>query len=283
MISQKECRACCLDQIRRLADILGTDQSQVLQAFEAELKKSSTKTAPEYAELIFNAFKELTGVEDPYKDIKNNSNIEAVRLLPVVEKEVSKKLSGIQKLIEMAIIGNIIDYGAFKEVHIEDLIRATISAPYFKYHIKALEKDLAKSKNILYITDNAGEIIFDAALLKHLHKNGKNITLAVRSEPIINDATHVDALFAGLHKFAQVISTGTKIPGIITKRCSPEFVKALYDADLVISKGQGNFETLYIEPHKPKKLYYLFVVKCQTVAKLIGANVKDKVLWSSIS
>jgi len=282
MISQKDCKECCIDQIRRLAILLGTDQELVLKAFEADLAKNELKTAPEYAELIFHEFSKLTGIDDPYKEIKENSNREAQELIVEIEKELSKKLSGLKKFIELAIVGNVIDYGAFKEVNISEFITEALGAKYFKFDINELEKDLSEARTVLYIADNAGEIIFDRLLLEHLHSLGKNITVAVRGGAVINDVTIVDAEFAKLHDFAEVISTGSRIPGILLKKCSKDFVQKYIDTDIVISKGQGNFETLYcMEAQKPKKLHYLFMVKCQTVARLIGANVKDKVLMKA--
>ena len=279
MISPEECKECCIDQIRRLAVLLGTDEEHVMTAFEKAFATGDIKTAPEYAELIFSEFKKLTGVEDPYKEIKESSNLEAQKLLSSIDTELSQRLSGLSKLIEMTIVGNIIDYGAFREVHIEQFINETILAPYFKLELKEFEQDLKDAKTVLYIADNAGEIIFDRLLLEYMHSLGKKITVAVRGGPVINDVTMVDAEFARLNDFAEVISTGSRIPGIILKHCSKEFTESYLNSDLVISKGQGNFETLYcMEKQRPKKLYYLFVVKCPTVARLLGASVKNKVL-----
>lgn len=282
MISPQDCKECCIDQIRRLAILLGTDQAQVLKAFEDDFAKGELKTAPEYAEFIFHEFSKLTGIDDPYKEIKESSNIEAQELIVDIESELSKKFSGLRKFIELAIVGNVIDYGAFREVHISKFINEALSASYFKFDIEALEKDLNEATTVLYIADNAGEIIFDRLLLEYIHSLGKKITVAVRGGAIINDVTFIDAEFAKLHEFAEIISTGSRIPGILLKKCSKEFVQNYTEADLVISKGQGNFETIYcMEKLKPKKLYYLFVVKCQTVAALLGAVVKDKVLMKS--
>jgi damage-control phosphatase, subfamily I len=279
MISPEDCKECCIAQIRRLAILLNTGHEQVLKAFEEDFAKNKLKTAPEYAELIFSEFSKLTGIDDPYKEIKENSNIEAQKLIVGIEAELSKKLSGLKKFIELAIVGNIIDYGAFKEVHIGKFIDEALCASYFKFDIEELEKDLSEPKTVLYIADNAGEIIFDRLLLEYLHSLGKNITVAVRGGPVINDVTVIDAEFAKLNDFAEIISTGSRIPGILLKQCSKGFVQNYMETDIVISKGQGNFETLcYMEKQKPKKLYHLFVVKCQTVARLIGAQVSDKVL-----
>lgn len=281
MISTKECKECCLDQIKRLGIILDIDPKPVLDEFEKEYTKGEIKTAPEYAEFIFNEFSKITGIDDPYRDIKKESNKEALRLLPMVHDFISKKYSGLTYSIETAIVGNMIDYGAFKEVNIEEFIKAALSAPYFRFDIEAFKKDLESSKTILYIADNAGEIFFDVTLLKHIRDMGKSIYFAVRGAPIINDVTHEDATFADIHECASIISTGAKIPGIVMSKCSKEFEEIFYKADMIISKGQGNFETLYISKPRQEKLYYLFVVKCKSVAELISAKINDKVLMKA--
>jgi uncharacterized protein with ATP-grasp and redox domains len=281
IISEAECKHCCEAQIRRLGVLLNTDTAQVLEAFEKEFSKGEIKSAPEYAEFIFNAFNEKTGVDDPYKAIKAESNREAVRLMPTVEQLVGQKYSGLQKLIETSIVGNMIDYGAFHEVKIEEFVKTSIAAPYFRFDIKPFEKDLAHAKTILYIADNAGEIFFDVPLLRYMKSMGKEIHFAVRGAPIINDVTLEDAECANIKDLAHVLSTGAKIPGIVMGKCSDKFKKIFYSVDLVISKGQGNFETLYSYGEKPKKLYFLFVVKCKPVAQHIGAKLHDKVLMKA--
>ena len=278
MISHDECKKCCIDQVHRLATMLEVDPAPVLKVVEKEFKKGEIKTAPEYAELIFKTFHKHTGIHDPYEEIKRESTYEAQRLVPMVQAHAGERYLGLQKLIEMAIVGNMIDYGAFHEVSIEDFIVHALNAPYFKLELNDFEKDIKDANKILYIADNAGEIVFDAILIEEIKKMGKNITVAVRGEPIINDVTYEDAVNAGIERHAKIISTGARIPGIILDKCSKEFVKEYNEADLVIAKGQGNFETLYFETNKPKKLYYLFVVKCNSVAKLIGSSVKEKVL-----
>lgn len=278
IISQDECKKCCEAQVRRLGALLNTDVTRILEILEREFEKGDIKSAPEYAEFIFNAFSEKTGIEDPYRGIKRESNREAIRLMPMVENMIGKRYSGLHGLVETAIVGNMIDYGAFHEINIEEFVTKAISAPYFRFELDQFEKDLKSSKTILYIADNAGEIFFDIPLLRHMKSLGKQIHFAVRGAPIINDVTLEDAEFANIKEHAAVISTGAKIPGVVMSKCSEEFQEFFYKADLVISKGQGNFETLYSCDKKPKNLYFLFVVKCKPVARLIGARVHDKVL-----
>ncbi len=287
MISPKECKDCCLSQVKRLGELLRTNDSSILELVEKTFKKGDLQFAPEYAELIFSEFEKQTGVKDPYKEIKEMSNKEALRLEPVVEKLLAEKMNGLRYYVELAIIGNMIDYGAFEDVDIEGFIRYAIEAPYFNFEFEKFQKDLSASKSILYLADNAGEIVFDTKLLKYFSEQGKKIYLAVRGGPIINDVTTEDAVFCGLDKFAEVVSTGNRIPGILMYRIDPKLKELMYSVDMIISKGQGNFETLYIQDGygkgllNIKNMYYLFVVKCPPVANMIGARVRDKVLVKS--
>lgn len=287
MISPKECKDCCLSQVKRLGELLRTDDSKILELVEKTFKKGDLQFAPEYAELIFSEFEKQTGIKDPYKEIKEMSNHEALRLEPVVEKLLAEKMSGLRYYVELAIIGNMIDYGAFEDVDIEGFIRYAIGAPFFKFEFDKFKEDLSASKSILYIADNAGEIVFDTKLLNYFSEQGKKIYIAVRGGPVINDVTTEDALFCGLDKFAEIVSTGNSIPGIIMNRIDMRFKELMHNVDMIISKGQGNFETLYVQDgHKGgllniKNMYYLFVVKCPPVANMIGAKVRDKVLMKA--
>lgn len=287
MISPKDCRDCCIRQTKRLGELLKANPSEILRALEKSFKKEELQFAPEYAELIFKLFEEQTGVNDPYKEIKRTSNQEAMRLEPIVENILAEDLTGLRYFIELAIIGNMIDYGAFDDVNIEEFIHHAIKAPYFKFEFDSFKQDLSTSNSILYLADNAGEIVFDAKLIQHLSEQGKKVYLAVRGGPIINDVTIDDAVFCGLDRFAEIVSTGNRIPGIIMNRIDPKLKELMYSVDMVISKGQGNFETLYIQDGEGKnllglkKLYYLFVIKCPPVANMIGGKVRNKALLKS--
>lgn len=277
MISKETCTECCRKQIIKLAEILNTSHSDIMDSFNKKLKEKVYNYAPEYAQFIFEKFREKTNIIDPYKEIKEKSNSEARILIPKIKETLSKKPE-LEALVELSIIGNMIDYGAFDKVDIKTYINNALNAPFFKFDIREFEMDIKKAKKILYIVDNAGEIIFDLSLLNFL-KN-KEVTIATRKIPIINDVTYEDAIKLNIEN-VNIIHNGNGIPGTLLDKTTDVFLNEFYGSDLVISKGQGNFETLFMQykdlEQKPN-LYYLFVVKCLPVAKLINANVNDKVL-----
>ncbi len=125
---------------------------------------------------------------------------------------------------------------------------------------------------MLIIGDNAGETIFDKVLIEELLN--LEIIYAVRSGPIINDATIEDVELAGLNRQVRLISTGCDAPGVIRTECSQEFLKIFDEADIVISKGQGNYETLSEEE---REIFFLLKVKCPVIAKHIGVDSGDYV------
>jgi damage-control phosphatase, subfamily I len=279
MIEKKACTECCRRQIYHIGQVTNTDPAPVLKLFNDAVSKNMYSSAPEYAEFIFDAFNNLTGVSDPYKKLKDDSNIEAIKIKPLVEKLIPFKMGTLEYLLELAIAGNMIDYGARNDVDIEGDIKVAISGSYFKNDINLLKNDLAKAKSVLYIGDNCGEIIFDADVIKFLKESGKDVVFSVRGKPVINDVTEEDAIFAGINNYARIINTGAGTPGIIQGKISEEFKHYFYTCDVVISKGQGNFETIYLMNEKPQNLYYLFVAKCQCIADLLGCQMKEKFLW----
>jgi damage-control phosphatase, subfamily I len=281
MISDHKCKKCCINQIYKLAKLLKVNEEEVLNLFKKYLKKEPKKTAPEYARFIFEAFEKKTGILDPYEKIKKESNKEAMRLSPVIKNKINFNHNNLKNLIDLSIIGNMIDYGAFKNIDIEKFLTEALSSKFFKYDIEKFEDSINKAKTILYISDNAGEIIFDIQFLKYLKSKNKEIILSAREKPIINDVTYKEAKELGLEKFSKIISTGARIPGIVKSEMSKEFLDYFYGVDLVIAKGQGNFETIFVEKEKPKNLFYLFIVKCEPVATTLKAQIKDKVLMKA--
>ncbi|MFH0753575.1 MAG: ARMT1-like domain-containing protein [Candidatus Omnitrophota bacterium] len=183
------------------------------------------------------------------------------------------------KAVELAIAGNVIDYAAKNNLNVEKEIQEILAGSFspeqkrvFEYEL--FRKELAEAKTILYLADNAGEIVFDRVLIEEICAV-REVTVAVRYKPILNDAVMEDAVFCGIDKIAHVISSGVDSPGTVLDYCSDEFLKIFKRADMVISKGQGNYEALS-EAHR--KIYFLFKVKCPVIANHSGARMGDIVL-----
>jgi uncharacterized protein with ATP-grasp and redox domains len=222
-------------------------------------------TPPENSILVYETIARLSGCSDPFIDLKRTSNMRALELLPRLREVVSTAADPMCAAIRLAMAGNIIDYGAHHDFDLNQAIDDCLAREPAINHYAQLLEDLRTARTVLYLGDNCGELVFDGLVLEKLNHE---VTLAVKERPIINDALVADALFCGLDRLATVMANGTSCPGTPVQRCSPAFQEAFAAADLIISKGQGNFETLS-ETRAP--LYFLLMVKCPVVAEHIAA------------
>jgi hypothetical protein len=240
---------------------------------------SLNSSPPEIGRLIYDKISEITGNPDPFKEIKNIYTDAALKLYPYLKQVVIQSEDRLFMAIKLAIIGNIIDFGAKSsliksphELDIEKEVKETVKKGFNLFSYKKFKNYVLSSSDILYIGDNAGETVFDRILIEELEKP---VIYVVRGKPVINDATYEDAVRAGIDKVATILSSGVDAPGTILARCSKEFRKKYDNAQLVISKGQGNYETLSEEK---KPIFYLLKAKCPVIAKEMEVEVGDMVL-----
>jgi len=225
---------------------------------------------------IHRLLKEATGNEDPYAQAKAHSNSLALSLLPELKTLVNNSKDSFNTALRLAIAGNIIDFGCKTKVTDEDVqcsIDSALNDPLDNNMVQSLKNTINQSEDILYLTDNAGEIILDRLLIEQMP--AERVTVVVKGAPIINDATYADAEIAGLTSLVKVIDNGTDIPGTILEQCPTEFQKRFSQADLVISKGQGNYETL---SHEDGNIFFLLKAKCPVIARDIGCRVGELVV-----
>jgi uncharacterized protein with ATP-grasp and redox domains len=189
-------------------------------------------------------------------------------MYPELKRRITSSADWFETAVRLAIAGNVIDFGTSSQVD-NDIICQSIEdalvQPLEKYIFEKLKNAINRAENILYIGDNAGEIVFDRMLIEQLPN--RKITYAVRGAPTINDATLEDAEMVGLTDLVPVIGNGTDIPGTVIENCSEDFRMVFDTADLIIAKGQGNYETLN---DSDKKIFFLFKVKCSVVARKTG-------------
>ncbi len=278
MVIHSECYPCFLRQVLNACKVIGSDESEkkrVLKEVLAYLKDAPDNLPPPYLSRdVYNIISRITGVEDPYYEIKKESNRMALKLYPELKKRVKAAQDPLFEAVKIAIIGNIIDFGAGHNFTLED-IASFENIPIGINHYSYLKEDISSAKTVLYIGDNAGEVVFDRILLEELYSMGKKIFFAVRAKPIINDATVSDALEAGIQQFAEIVDSGSDGPGIVFDRVTEEFKHLFRDCDVVISKGQGNFETL---EDIPRRVYFLLRTKCDVVASILGTRLGDIVI-----
>ncbi|MBU1564448.1 MAG: DUF89 family protein [Proteobacteria bacterium] len=271
MRTEVECLPCFVRQslqVARIAECSPALQLRVVQKIAAIVASLNvTLSPPANAGQIYRVIAEITGCEDPYRRLKTISNAEAIKIVPALRLEIGASASQLTAALRFAIAGNCIDYGAFASVDIRSALDksrtktfAVDHTDHFRDRIAALEK----GASVLYLADNSGEIVYDSLLIEYLFQRGFAITIAVKDGPIINDALLEDALAAGLDRFGRIISNGSRCPGTVLDQCSVEFRQIFASADLVISKGQGNFESLSEEN---REIFFLLMLKCAVAAR----------------
>jgi len=222
--------------------------------------------------------KNITGNPDPYAERKSLSNKKALEFLPIAESIVNNSLNQkerFRKACLCAIVGNIMEFDIPGHEFDYPKLKELITNAERELVIDEIEKiyDLArKAKEVMYLTDNAGEIVFDTLLVKELKNLGCRVIVAVKGGPVLNDATLADARLAGMDKIADsVVTTGTDAVGLQPNECSSEFLEIYNKADFVIAKGMGYAETLTeLELSVPHGL--LFRTKCNPVARYFGVE-----------
>jgi damage-control phosphatase, subfamily I len=229
-------------------------------------------TPPETGELIYAEVSRITGCTDPYKEKKAANIAEALRLYPELKKIVAVSDDHLLTAIRIAIAGNVIDFGVSRKFDIEKDVTTILKQDFGHCDYDVFRNKLAKAKTVLYLGDNAGESVFDKILIEELKRK---VVFVVRDCPVINDATRQDAIDSGLDKVARIMSSGSRAPGIVPKLCSHEFMEIFNNADLVISKGQGNYEGL---SNVKRPVFFLLKAKCNVIAKDIGVRLNDIVL-----
>ncbi len=270
-----ECMACYLRQTLQVARVSTSDTALQLTALRQVAKLISQmdmeQTPPENSIPVYRTIAEITGCADPYLEIKKQSNRQALALLPECERQIGVATDPLATALRFAIGGNIIDYGAMHSFDVDAVMARCLRAPFAIDHCEQFlnrARGLARGSKVLYLADNSGEIVYDSLVVSELAGMGLDVTVVVKSGPIINDALLADAKSCGMDKIARVIENGTSCPGTPLESCSPELLQAFKAADLIISKGQGNFETL---SEAEAEIFFLLTVKCSVV----GAHLAE--------
>lgn len=239
---------------------------------EADYEKSPPVLGKEMHKMI----RKQLNRTDPYEDLKKKNNKMMLDMYTEFEEMIERSSNPFNMAMRLAIAGNVIDFGPQEQLDISETVHKVVHSTLAIDDSKFLEKDLKKANSLLYIGDNCGEIVLDKLFLETI--NFPNTYFAVRSGPVINDATIEDAKMVGIDKIAKVISTGDDAPGVVLDLCSDEFKKIFQKSDLIISKGQGNLEGL-IDVNQ--NIYFLLVTKCDLVGNLISTAKGDFVVKRS--
>jgi len=278
-----DCRPCLIKQMETTARAAGASEEKVRDVAGSVLSEmdrlwNDGLSPPAVSAPLYHLTGHMCGEEDPFWPMKVKYTQEALRLLPDVERRVSDASDPFEAAVRISIAGNIIDFGTGIHaggIALEETLEEFLVKPFFEDSVAQLRNRASGADTILYIGDNAGETVFDRPLLGQLA--GSRVFYAAKGGAIINDATVDDAKLAGVHHQSHVISTGSRVPGTILEKCSEEFGELFNEADLIIAKGQGNFETL-TELSPDGRVFMLFTVKCPVAGDYLGASVGDMVV-----
>ena len=278
-----DCRPCLLKQMETTALAAGANEDtlrKIAASVVSELDRfwDDDLSPPAVSTPLYYFTGRMCGVEDPFLAIKVRYTREALKLLPKLEKLVQKSSDPFDTAVRISIAGNIIDFGTGEHgggFDLEETLVQFLEKPFFQNGVDEMREKVSKARTILYIGDNAGETVFDRPLLGLLGPD--RVVYAAKGSAIINDATVSDATLAGIHLHARLISTGAGTPGTILEECSAPFRDHFERADLVIAKGQGNFETL-TELTPDGRIFMLFTVKCPVAAQHLDATMGDMVV-----
>ena len=283
MMTSLDCFPCFLHQALDAVKMVTQDeriQRKTLNAVFSILSNVSVHTTPvEIAHLVHLRVKSITGDYDPYKEVKKKQNELALRYENTLSAQIAEMSDSLKAAMMFSAAGNAIDLAP--ECPIPDIYKKYIeifSKGFIWDDYELFLKRLAQAKSLLYLGDNAGEIVWDKILIEEVLENfNLDIIYAVRGFPILNDVTMEDAHFVGMNKVVNVISNGFDAPGTLLNRCSEEFLKKYQKSDLILSKGQGNYESLSGE-NRP--IFFLLQVKCPVIAEDIHCNIGDIILKS---
>ncbi len=212
------------------------------------------------------------GEKDPYLELKRRSNGRAMEIYPDLLNRVRSAGDPLREAILLATCGNVIDYGAKNLLDLEDTIEMAEKKGFSVDDLEAFKEIEKTARTIYYIVDNSGEIILDKLLIGELlrRRGDRRVKVVVKKDPVLNDITAQDAREAGIHEIEGVEIVEIPDPGWIT----PDHLKDLKGADMIISKGQGNFEGL----SEVKGIFFLLVCKCEIVGEFLGVDVGDMIL-----
>lgn len=275
MLMKRKCFSCLFRQGVDAAWLL-TDDDQKREAIvratgRLMAETDFQRTPPELGRELHRAIREILQNPDPYLEIKRQMNAITNSIKPLLREKIRKASNPLEMAIRYAIAGNVVDFSTFKsisEAEIAKTVEDAVNQPIIGLDTARFEAELRKPENktLLYVCDNCGEIVWDSLLIEELSKF-VSVTAAVRGSAVVNDAILADAEYVGLPSLCRVVTTGSDVPGAPDAMVSDEFREIFMNSDLVIAKGQGNFET--IQPAK-RRVLHLFMVKCPVISQLVN-------------
>lgn len=274
-----ECLICQIKSLPKRMDKFGIEEEKRDTIVSKAIQEISNinlyqSYSPEITRNILEQLKNNSEIKDPYFVEKKTSNKEMLSRYSAFKKMVECSDNPFDTALRLAIAGNIIDFGPTHKFDVEGTIERVFNSSLAIDDSTELRTKIKEAKRILYLGDNCGEIVLDKLFLETI--NHPNVTFAVREKPILNDATLSEANEVGIQMVAKLIHNGDDTPSTLLHRVSNEFREVYKSADLIISKGMGNFEGLMNETDP--RLFYLLMIKCPVIGRMVGANKGDFVV-----
>jgi len=277
-----DCIPCFQRQALQAVRFISDDeklQERVLRAVAKKLLESNwDSTPPELAHQVHSIVRRITKEKDPYKRVKRESNDLVLKMYPELKEKVNQSRDPLRTAVRLAIAGNIIDFGVPQKFNLEETIREVLKKGFAIDDYEMLKEKLKDAETLLFFVDNAGEIVLDKLLVETIleQKKFEKIVFVVKGGPIINDATLEDAVYVGLDKLpsSEFLALGNGEAGTGPDRSSQTVKRWIEEHDLVVSKGQGNYEGL----SEHNGLFFMLMAKCPIIASDIGVDVGDIIL-----
>lgn len=275
-----ECLPCLVNQAVRVTDITNADNKEELfkKIFSCLSNIDFSRSNPEIIGSTFRLIKEHINNNDPYQATRAYYNQLFLDMLSVFETNINQSRNPFEAALKYAIIGNIIDFNPIHNSSMEEILQWFDDINRLSLTIDHTEKmisDLASANSLLYLGDNCGEICLDKLFIKKIkeHNPSIHIYFGVRGTPVVNDSISADAYFVGIDEYADIISNGDDSLGTVLSRTSSEFNQIFHTSDVIISKGQANYESL--SEQTSANIYFLLMTKCNVISRSIGVPEKS--------
>jgi len=274
--SQPECLICALKQVLKTAEFAGADitlQTDMLREAMDALRDVSLERSPaEISSVAIRSSLCKLDASDPFRLIKAEHTRLARSMYPHFERMVREKSDPLEAALRVAACANLIDLGSREDVELMHEMENEAERELKRNDLAIFLGRLRAARSILWIADNAGELVFDGLVLERL--KGFEVWIGVKGAPILNDATVEDAKVSQLDAYGRVVTTGSGWLGVVKEKSSAEFLELLESADVVVAKGHANFETL---DSYEREIFFLLKAKCVVVARELGVDVGDTV------
>ena len=279
MLIDEACVGCIINQSVKVADAINAEPSlkdELTSTIEVMSKDFSfTQNPPEIASYVYEKMSKIANKKDLYDEVKAHSTQKALSFVPLLKEKLSSSSDKLLTATKIAVAGNVIDLAAEVEFDLEEELMKIFDTDFAQNDFSKFQVSLQKARNIVILGDNVGEHIFDYMFietLKELYPNAEYYYF-VRGTPIINDVTMLEAKEAAFDKLCNLVDSGVNTPGFAYSRATKEAQKLFDTADLVISKGMGNYECL--SPSHRENICFLLKVKCGVVANSLNKEIGD--------